>query len=62
MKWPSGDAITDMLRLPEGYRGERLKRSEILLLIANLAAWHPDISVGTASCYLRNDLPRRDVS
>lgn len=55
MKWPSDDAISQMLQLPEGYRGERLKRSEIPLLIANIAAWYPDISVGTASGYLRED-------
>jgi len=55
MNWPSDDAISEMLQLPDGYRGERLKRSEIPLLIANIAAWYPDISVGTASCYLRED-------
>ena len=55
VKWPSDDAISELLQLPEGYRGERLKRSEIPLLMANIAAWHPDISVGTASCYLRED-------
>lgn len=55
MKWPSDDAISEMLQLPEGYRGERLKRFEIPALVANIAAWHPDISVGTASCYLREE-------
>jgi len=55
MKWPSDDAISELLQLPDGYWGERLKRSEIPLLIANIAAWYPDISVGTASCYLRED-------
>ena len=55
MKWPNDDAISEMLQLPDGYRGERLKRSEISALIANIAAWHPDISVGTASCYLREE-------
>jgi GNAT superfamily N-acetyltransferase len=54
MEWPSDEAISGMLQLPEGYRGERLKRSEIPLLVANIAAWHPDIAVGTASCYLRD--------
>jgi hypothetical protein len=53
MKWPSDDEISAMLRLPEGYRGERLKRSEIPALAAAIAVWHPDISVGVASCYLR---------
>jgi hypothetical protein len=53
MEWPSDDAISEMLQLPEGYRGERLKRTEIPVLVANIAAWHPDIAVGAASCYLR---------
>lgn len=53
MKWPTDDEISAMLRLPEGYRGERLKRSEIPALTAAIAAWYPDISVGVASCFLR---------
>jgi GNAT superfamily N-acetyltransferase len=32
-----------------------LKRSEIPALAAAVAEWHPDISVGAASCYLRED-------
>jgi GNAT superfamily N-acetyltransferase len=55
MKWPSDDAISEMLHLPEGYRGQRLKRCEISSLMANIATWYPDISVGIASCYLRQD-------
>jgi GNAT superfamily N-acetyltransferase len=55
MNWPSDDAISAMLPLPEGYRVERLTRSEVPALIAAIAAWHPDISVGLASCYLRED-------
>ena len=41
------------MHLPEGYRVERLSRSEIPELIAAIATWHPDIAVGSASCYLR---------
>ena len=55
MDWPNDDAISAMIPLPEGYRAERLKRSEIPVLIAAIAAWHPDIAVGAASCYLRQD-------
>jgi GNAT superfamily N-acetyltransferase len=55
MDWPDNGKISAMLQLPEGYRGERLKRSEIPALAAAVAAWHPDISVGAASCYLRED-------
>jgi len=55
MNWPSNDAISAMIPLPEGYRAERLRRSDIPALIAAIAEWHPDISVGAASCYLRED-------
>lgn len=55
MNWPSNDAILAMILLPEGYRAERMRRSEIPALIAAIAEWHPDISVGAASCYLRED-------
>lgn len=58
MKWPSDEAISAMIRLPEGYRAERLRRPEIRELIAAIAQWHPDISVGVASCYLREDFYR----
>jgi len=55
MDWPSNDAISTMIPLPEGYRAERLRRAEVPVLIAAIAEWHPDISVGAASCYLRED-------
>jgi len=55
MNWPSDDDLSAMLVLPDGYRGERLRRSEIPALAAAIAAWHPDIAVGAASCYLRDD-------
>ncbi len=58
MNWPSDDAISAMIRLPEGYRAERLRRSEIPTLVSAIADWHPDISVGIASCYLRDDFYR----
>lgn len=55
MQWPTDDAIASIIRLPDGYRAERLRRAEIPALTAAIAAWHPDISVGVASCYLRHD-------
>ena len=58
MKWPSDEAISAMIRLPEGYRAERLRRPEIRELIAAIAQWHPDIAVGVASCYLREEFYR----
>ena len=55
MNWPSDEDLSAMLVLPEGYRGERLRRSEIPALVAAIAVWHPDIAVGAASCYLREE-------
>lgn len=55
MKWPSIDQLSAMTTLPEGYRHDWLKRSEIPALIACVARWHPDIAVGGGSCYLRED-------
>jgi hypothetical protein len=55
MNWPSDEDLSAMMVLPEGYRGERLQRAEIPALAAAIAVWHPDIAVGAASCYLRDD-------
>jgi len=48
--------------LPPGYRFEQLKRSEISPLITSLTDWYPDITVGSASCYLREEFYTRAVS
>lgn len=53
MNWPGLDVIATLTRLPEGYRFEQLRRSDIPALIEGISAWHPDISVGIGSCYLR---------
>jgi hypothetical protein len=53
VNWPGIDKIATMTQLPDGYRFEQLKRSDIPALIEAIKVWHPDISVGTASCYLR---------
>ncbi len=55
MKWLTIDDMSAMAPLPPGYRRERLKRVEIARLIDAIKVWHPDISVGAASCYLRED-------
>jgi hypothetical protein len=39
--------------LAAGYRFELLTRAEVPALIDRLWTWHPDISVGGASCYLQ---------
>jgi hypothetical protein len=39
--------------LAAGYRFELLKHAEVRALIDGLSAWHGDICVGAASCYLQ---------
>ena len=58
MKWPTIEELSAMVPLPEGFRFERLARANIAPLIAAIRIWHPDISVGAASCYLREDFYR----
>lgn len=53
MKWPGMETIATLTQLPEGYRFEQLKRADIPALIEAIQTWHPDISVGVGSCYLR---------
>jgi hypothetical protein len=55
MKWPDPEALSAMWSLPEGYRNESLRRADIPALIAAINVWHPDVAVGAASCYLRED-------
>jgi len=55
MKWPTITEVTELVPLPQGYRFEHLRREQILELIARVEEWYPDIAVGAASCYLRED-------
>lgn len=61
MKWPTLDVLAALVPLPAGYRFERVGRAHVAPLIAVLRAWHPRISVGVASCYLREDFYRDRV-
>ncbi|MGH9577052.1 MAG: hypothetical protein ACRD3R_06410 [Terriglobales bacterium] len=61
MNWPTVDALATLIPLPPGYRFARFDRVHIAPLIAAIKVWHPDISVGTASCYLREDFYHRRV-
>lgn len=61
MKWPAIDQLSAMAPLPDGYRYDWLKRSEIPALIACIQRWHPDIAVGGGSCYLREDFYNEHV-
>jgi hypothetical protein len=49
------EEMATLAPLPEGYRYEWLRRDEIPALIRSVEQWHPDIAVGGASCYLRED-------
>ncbi|SAL80107.1 hypothetical protein AWB68_05784 [Caballeronia choica] len=62
MKWMSVDEMTAEVALPAGYRFQWLGRAEIAGVVGSVAAWYPDISVGGASCYLREDYLARHVA
>jgi len=53
MTWPTIDTMSAMHRLPDGYHYEQLGRGGIPDLIRAIQTWHPDISIGVGSCYLR---------
>ncbi len=53
MKWPTIEQMSAMTPLPDGFRFELLKRSDISALIEAIGLWHSDIAVGGGSCYLR---------
>ena len=61
MKWPTLDALVALVPLPAGYRFEHVARAHVAPLIAALRAWHPSISVGVTSCYLRENFYRDRV-
>lgn len=44
--------MAKLMPLPDGYRAQRLRRADIVPLIASIKHWHPDIAVGANSCYL----------
>ena len=52
MKWPEISEVEKTVPLPAGFTAQRLRRSDIPLLIDSIAKWYPDVSVGGASCYL----------
>ena len=55
MQWPDLSAAFKQVPLPESYRYAQLRRSDVPVLRAAIAEWHPDVSVGAASCYLDQD-------
>lgn len=61
MNWPAAEQIGLMWSLPDGYRNVLLTRADVPALIAAVKRWHPDIAVGAASCYLREDFYEEKV-
>lgn len=61
MKWPTTSELSRLVPLPEGYDFAELDRAMIPALIAAIRVWHPAISTGVASCYLREDFYHRRV-
>src|SRR5215475_175135 len=61
MRWPTLDALATLVPLPAGYRFEHVGPADVAPLIAALRAWYLSISVGVASCYLREDFYRDRV-
>ena len=62
MQWPTIEQFSAMCTLPPGYRFEALKRADVPALIEAIQRWHPDITVGGGSCYLREDYYDRYVA
>ena len=62
MKWPEIRNVEKFVPLPQGYRGERLRRVEISLLIESIQKWYPDVSVGGASCYLTTNFYENEAT
>jgi hypothetical protein len=61
MNWPNFDALATLVPMPAGYRFEQVERAHVAPLIAAIRAWHPSISAGVASCYLREGFYRDRV-
>jgi hypothetical protein len=55
VKWPTIEALSARAPLPAGYRYERLTRARIPEVIRMIADAYPSISVGNASCFLREN-------
>jgi GNAT superfamily N-acetyltransferase len=53
MEWPTIVQISALAPLPDGYRYQKLSRTDVPALISGIRRWHPDIAVGGGSCYLR---------
>jgi hypothetical protein len=61
VKWPTIEALATLAPLPAGYRFAPIDLAGLVPLIAALKSWYPEISVGSNSCYLREDFYRDRV-
>ncbi|HQR04787.1 MAG: hypothetical protein JSR19_06325 [Proteobacteria bacterium] len=61
MRWPDIEEIAQFVPLPQGYTLAQLGDSQVAELAAKVGEWHPDISVGAGSCFLREDFYRDKV-
>lgn len=55
MRWTTVTETTELIPLPPGYVFEQLDRHQIADLTVKVKEWHPDISVGAGSCFLREE-------
>ena len=55
MNWPHVDALATLIPLPAGYRFAQFDRAHIVPMIAAIKEWHPAISVGVGSAYVREE-------
>jgi hypothetical protein len=62
MQWMTVAEMTERVPLPEGYRFEVLRRSDIAEVVAFIRSWFPGISVGSASGYTQTEFLERQVS
>lgn len=62
MRWPEISEVEKSVPLPAGYKGLRLRRGDIPLLIESIKKWYPDVSVGGASCYLTNEFYEKEAT
>ena len=61
MSWTGIDGTLAGVALARGYRCTLLEPNEIPALIGAVKAWFPEIKVGAASCYMREDFFRDEV-
>ena len=61
MNWVAINELSSKLPIPDGYRVEQMKRSEIPEVIRCFRDWFPDVTVGAESCYQQEDFYNREV-